>query len=90
MEAIQNTLQDPCAVAVVETTPDGTRKLLGDISTHWHWQTCQLGSSSWAPTRTGQRLSRSPQSLPSSPVEEISPGRSRQGRRSSAAGASGF
>ncbi|GJN16920.1 hypothetical protein PR202_gb03947 [Eleusine coracana subsp. coracana] len=47
MEAIQRIPQDPCAVAVVETTPDGTRKILGDISTYKLWK-CDYVSAAWA------------------------------------------
>lgn len=47
MEAIQKIPQDPCAVAVVETTPDGTHKILGDISTYKLWK-CDYVSAAWA------------------------------------------
>jgi hypothetical protein len=47
MEAIQKIPQDPCAVAVVKTTADGTRKILGDISTYKLWK-CDYVSAAWA------------------------------------------
>uniref|UniRef100_A0A0A9GBY4 CBS domain-containing protein n=1 Tax=Arundo donax TaxID=35708 RepID=A0A0A9GBY4_ARUDO len=89
MEAIQKIPQDPCAVAVVETTPDGARKILGDISTYKLWK-CDYVAAAWALANlsAGQFVigadengSTSISAIPEppispSPVEEIGPGRS--------------
>jgi hypothetical protein len=94
MEAIQKIPQDPCAVAVVETTADGTRKILGDISTYKLWK-CDYVSAAWAlgNLSAGQYVigadengSTSISAVPepfisSSPVEEISPGRSPRAKK---------
>jgi len=95
MEAIEKIPQDPCAVAVVETMPDGTRKILGDISTYKLWK-CDYISAAWALANlsAGQfvigadenaAMSMSvlpePPVSPSSPVEEISPGRSPRAKK---------
>ncbi|XP_072964862.1 CBS domain-containing protein CBSX6-like [Typha angustifolia] len=47
LEAFQNIPQDPCAVAVVETNPDGTRKIIGDISAYKLWK-CDYLAAAWA------------------------------------------
>lgn len=95
MEAVQKIPQDPCAVAVVETTPDGIRKILGDISTYKLWK-CDYVSAAWALANlsAGQfvigadengstpiSVLPEPPISPSSPVEEISPGRSPRAKK---------
>jgi hypothetical protein len=95
MEAIQKIPQDPCAVAVVETTPDGTRKILGDISTYKLWK-CDYVSAAWALANlsagqfvigAGENGSASISAMPeptissSSPMEEVGPGRSPRARK---------
>ncbi|KAL6613919.1 hypothetical protein ACP70R_036189 [Stipagrostis hirtigluma subsp. patula] len=94
MEAIQKIPQDPCAVAVVETMPDGTRKILGDISTYKLWK-CDYVAAAWALANlsAGQfvigadengSMPISPVPAPpisSSPVEEIGPGRSPRAKK---------
>lgn len=95
MEAIQKIPQDPCAVAVVETMPDGTRNILGDISTYKLWK-CDYVSAAWALSNlsAGQfvigadengstpiSVFLEPPISPSSPVEEISPGRSPRAKK---------
>nr|ACL54738.1 unknown [Zea mays] len=95
MEAIQKIPQDPCAVAVVETMPDGTRSILGDISTYKLWK-CDYVSAAWALANlsAGQfvigadengstpiSVFPEPPISPSSPVEEISPGRSPRAKK---------
>ncbi|CAO2181920.1 unnamed protein product [Urochloa humidicola] len=95
MEAVQKIPQDPCAVAVVETTADGTRKILGDISTYKLWK-CDYVSAAWALANlsAGQfvigadengsmpiSVLPEPPISPSSPVEEISPGRSPRAKK---------
>uniref|UniRef100_A0A453GBT1 CBS domain-containing protein n=1 Tax=Aegilops tauschii subsp. strangulata TaxID=200361 RepID=A0A453GBT1_AEGTS len=47
MEAIQKIPGDPCGVAVVETTPDGVRKIIGDISAYKLWK-CDYVAAAWA------------------------------------------
>jgi CBS domain len=47
LEAIIKAPLDPCAIAVVETTPDGTKKIIGDISAYKLWK-CDYPSASWA------------------------------------------
>ncbi|KAF3337159.1 CBS domain-containing protein CBSX6 isoform X1 [Carex littledalei] len=47
LEAITKTPLDPCAVAVVETAPDGTKKIIGDISAYKLWK-CDYSSAAWA------------------------------------------
>lgn len=47
MEAIQKIPRDPCGVAVVETTPDGVRKIIGDISAYKLWK-CDYVAAAWA------------------------------------------
>ncbi|XP_062229839.1 CBS domain-containing protein CBSX6 [Phragmites australis] len=86
MEAIQKIPQDPCAVAVVETTPNGIRKILGDISTYKLWK-CDYVSAAWALRNLSagqfvigadENMSTPISAVPeppisSSPVEEIGP-----------------
>lgn len=95
MEAIQKIPQDPCAVAVVEIMPDGTRKILGDISAYKLWK-CDYVSAAWALANlsAGQFVIGAdengstpllalpePPVSPSSPVEEIGPGRSPRAKK---------
>ncbi|CAM0884370.1 unnamed protein product [Alopecurus aequalis] len=47
MEAIQKIPGDPCGVAVVETMPDGVRKIIGDISAYKLWK-CDYIAAAWA------------------------------------------
>lgn len=47
MEAIQKIPRDPCGVAVVETMPDGVRKIIGDISAYKLWK-CDYVAAAWA------------------------------------------
>ncbi|KAF7032375.1 hypothetical protein CFC21_043551 [Triticum aestivum] len=47
MEAIQKIPGDPCGVAVVETTSDGVRKIIGDISAYKLWK-CDYVAAAWA------------------------------------------
>ncbi|KAK1272326.1 CBS domain-containing protein CBSX6 [Acorus gramineus] len=47
IEATQNRPEDPCAVAVVESTPDDTLKIIGEISASKLWKCDYLGAS-WA------------------------------------------
>ncbi|TVU36013.1 hypothetical protein EJB05_17923 [Eragrostis curvula] len=94
MEAIQKIPQDPSAVAVVETAPDGTRKILGDISTYKLWK-CDYVSAAWALANlsagqfvigadengsTSISIIPEPPTSPST-VEEISPGRSPRAKK---------
>lgn len=46
-EATKKLPHDPCAVAVVEPTPDGQRKILGEISSAKLWK-CDYVSTAWA------------------------------------------
>ncbi|KAJ1286836.1 hypothetical protein BS78_03G382600 [Paspalum vaginatum] len=95
MEAVQKIPQDPCAVAVVETTPDGARKILGDISAYKLWK-CDYVSAAWALANlsAGQFVIGAdengstpilalpePPISPSSPVDEIGPGRSPRAKK---------
>ncbi|KAL6839962.1 hypothetical protein ACP4OV_029772 [Aristida adscensionis] len=94
MDAIQKIPQDPCAVAVVETLPDGTLRILGDISTYKLWK-CDYVSAAWALANlsAGQFVVGADENgstpisaipdppLSSSPVEEIGPGRSPRAKK---------
>jgi len=46
-EAIRNRRQDPCAVAVIETTPSGQHKIIGEISASRLWK-CDYVAAAWA------------------------------------------
>uniref|UniRef100_A0A0E0JSV9 CBS domain-containing protein n=1 Tax=Oryza punctata TaxID=4537 RepID=A0A0E0JSV9_ORYPU len=94
MEAIQKVPPDPSAVAVVETTPDGTRKIIGDISAYKLWK-CDYVAAAWALINlsAGQfvigaddnestPISAIPEPpISSSLVEEIGPGRSPRAKK---------
>ncbi|XP_042464821.1 CBS domain-containing protein CBSX6-like isoform X1 [Zingiber officinale] len=47
MRAIAKMPNDPCAIAVVETNPDGTHRILGDISAYKLWK-CDCPAAAWA------------------------------------------
>ncbi|KAJ4748536.1 CBS domain containing protein [Rhynchospora pubera] len=47
LEAVTKMPLDPCAVAVVEMAPDGTQKIIGDISAYKLWK-CDYSSAAWA------------------------------------------
>ncbi|KAJ6836304.1 CBS domain-containing protein CBSX6 [Iris pallida] len=47
IEAVRRLRQDPCAVAVVETNPDGTHKIVGEISSYKLWR-CDYLPAAWA------------------------------------------
>lgn len=47
IEAVHRIPQDPCAVAVVEINPDGTHKLVGEISSFKLWK-CDYLAAAWA------------------------------------------
>lgn len=47
MQAIAKMPSDPCAIAVVETNPDGTHRILGDISAYKLWK-CDCTAAAWA------------------------------------------
>ncbi|KAG0502734.1 hypothetical protein HPP92_002806 [Vanilla planifolia] len=47
LNIVNNFPQDPCAVAVVETTAVGTRKIIGEISGYKLWK-CDYLSAAWA------------------------------------------
>ncbi|KAF0916533.1 hypothetical protein E2562_007610 [Oryza meyeriana var. granulata] len=94
IEAIQKVPSDPSAVAVVETTADGTRKIIGDISAYKLCK-CDYVAAAWALANlsAGQfvigaddnestPISAIPEPpISSSPVEEIGPGRSPRAKK---------
>jgi len=47
IEAVHRIPQDPCAVAVIETNPDGTHKIVGEISSFKLWK-CDYLAAAWA------------------------------------------
>ncbi|PIN03431.1 5'-AMP-activated protein kinase, gamma subunit [Handroanthus impetiginosus] len=47
IDAIKNHPNDPCAVAVVEPTPDGQQKIIGEISSSKLWR-CDYMAAAWA------------------------------------------
>nr|XP_009386039.1 PREDICTED: CBS domain-containing protein CBSX6-like [Musa acuminata subsp. malaccensis] len=47
LEAIGKIPHGPCAIAVVETTSDGSHKILGDISAYELWK-CDYVTTAWA------------------------------------------
>lgn len=47
IEAAHKIPQDPCAIAVVETNPDGSHKIIGDISAYKLWK-CDYLAAAWA------------------------------------------
>ncbi|KAJ6815571.1 CBS domain-containing protein CBSX6 [Iris pallida] len=47
IEAVRTLRQDPCAAAVVETNPDGTHKIVGEISSYKLWK-CDYLPAAWA------------------------------------------
>ncbi|KAI3459156.1 hypothetical protein Pfo_015819 [Paulownia fortunei] len=47
IDATKKQPQDPCAVAVVESTPDGQHKIIGEISSTQLWK-CDYLAAAWA------------------------------------------
>lgn len=47
LEFLHNYPQNPCAAAVVEIAPDGTRKIIGEISAFKLWK-CDYVAAAWA------------------------------------------
>ncbi|KAI0530742.1 hypothetical protein KFK09_000290 [Dendrobium nobile] len=47
LEILNNFPENPCAAAVVETSADGTRKIIGEISAYKLWK-CDYVAAAWA------------------------------------------
>ncbi|XP_039121906.1 CBS domain-containing protein CBSX6 [Dioscorea cayenensis subsp. rotundata] len=47
IEVVHKLPQDPCAIVVVETNPDGSHKIIGEISAYKLWK-CDYLAAAWA------------------------------------------